>query len=61
MEKPSQYHLWYKGMVIESTGYLPSLGAAREYVTNRYSSTNGLLLQKCYPVLENEKHPVNKE
>jgi len=55
---PSQYHIWYNNMVIESTGYLPSLAAAKKFARDRYSDPAGLKVQAAYPVLSPEKHDV---
>ena len=52
----SQYHIWYKGMIIESTGYLPTLAAAQKFARQRYGAK--VQIQAAYPVLKEEKHDV---
>lgn len=56
-QSPSQYDIWYKGMIIESTGYLPTLEAAKKFVRARYGS-NGIQVQACYPTRSDVKHNV---
>jgi hypothetical protein len=59
-EQPSQYAVWYGSMIIEHTGYLPTLAAAKKFVRARYkrTATEPLYVQKCYPEREDTKHPV---
>ena len=46
---PSQYFVYYQGTVIETTGYINSLAAARAFVKRRYSDTAEMSVQPCYP------------
>lgn len=58
-DTPSQYAIFNGETIIEHTGYLPNVAAARKYVKNRYRNTSGLFLQKSYPVRESALYPVN--
>jgi hypothetical protein len=47
----SQYQVLFEGTVIETTGYISTLSAARSYVKQRYNNTYLLRmeLQPIYP------------
>ena len=58
-EQPAQYAVWYGDTVIEHTGYLPTLAAAKKFVRARYKQDeDGLYVQKVYPQREDTKHAV---
>jgi len=44
-----QYAVFFDGMWIEMTGYLDSLAKAREFLKQRYSSTEGMTIKVSYP------------
>lgn len=56
--KVSQYHIWYNGMIIESTGYFPTVAAAKKFVAQRYGKNPALEIQPCYPVKHDVKFKV---
>lgn len=57
--KVAQYAIWYNGTVIEHTGYIATLAAAKKFVRARYGNGPGLQVQAVYPTLDPVKHEVN--
>lgn len=55
----SQYAIWYKGIVIEDTGYIETLDKAKTFARQRYGNKPGLAVQAVYPVLDPVKHKVS--